>query len=45
MVFLRPRITRTPEQAAELLREVEQKMPLIQSWKEGQAEPETQPKN
>lgn len=34
MVFLRPRITRTPEQAAELLREVENKMPLIREWQE-----------
>ena len=32
MVFLRPRITRTPEQAAELLRHIERKTPMIQSW-------------
>jgi general secretion pathway protein D len=34
MVFLRPRITRTPEQVRELLREVEEKMPLIRKWEE-----------
>jgi type II secretion system protein D len=34
MVFLRPRITRTPEQAAELFRETEQKVPLIRNWEE-----------
>jgi type II secretion system protein D len=31
LVFLRPRITRSPEQAAELMRETAQKMPLIHS--------------
>ena len=30
MVFLRPRITRTPEQAKELLNEIESKTPNIQ---------------
>ena len=34
MVFLQPRITRTPEQAKELLREVERKVPLIKNWEE-----------
>jgi hypothetical protein len=34
MVFLRPRITRSPEQAAELMREVQQKVPLIHTWQE-----------
>ena len=32
MVFLRPRITRTPEQAADLLREIGDKTPLIRAW-------------
>lgn len=34
MVFLRPRITRTPAEAAQLLREVESKVPLIRAWDE-----------
>ncbi len=34
MVFLQPRITRTPEQARELLKDVEQKVPLIKNWEE-----------
>ncbi len=34
MVFLQPRITRTPEQARELLRNVEDKVPLIKSWQD-----------
>jgi general secretion pathway protein D len=38
MVFLTPRITRTPEQARELLRETKGKLPLINSWdQEGKA--------
>ena len=43
IVFLRPRITRTPEQAAALLREVERKAPLIRSWEEGSPAMEPQP--
>lgn len=34
MVFLRPRVTRSPEQAQELLREVEQSAPRIKQWRE-----------
>jgi general secretion pathway protein D len=34
MVFLQPRITRSPEQARELLKAVEDKAPLIKSWNE-----------
>lgn len=34
MVFLTPRITRTPEQARELMRSVHEKIPLINSWDE-----------
>ncbi len=36
MVFLRPRITRSPQQAAELLREIEEKTPLIRTWQDEQ---------
>jgi type II secretion system protein D len=32
MVFLQPRITRTPEQAQDLLREIDNKVPLIKTW-------------
>lgn len=34
MVFLRTRITRSPEQAAALVREVEKKLPLIRAWED-----------
>lgn len=36
MVLLKPRVTRTPEQVRELLREVEEKAPLIRKWNEDQ---------
>jgi general secretion pathway protein D len=32
MVFLRPKVIRTPEDAQDALREVNQKTPLIQKW-------------
>jgi len=32
MVFLRPKITRTPEQARALYNETRQKLPLINNW-------------
>ncbi|MBA4150280.1 MAG: hypothetical protein H0X66_19390 [Verrucomicrobia bacterium] len=38
MVFLRPRVVRTPEEARELLKEVEAKTPLISKSKEKEAE-------
>ncbi|MGV3773205.1 MAG: secretin N-terminal domain-containing protein [Verrucomicrobiales bacterium] len=34
MVFLTPRVTRTPEQARELLQAVKRKAPLIQNWQD-----------
>ena len=34
MVFLRPKITRTPEQARELLRDLDRKAPLLKAWRE-----------
>lgn len=34
MVFLRPRIIRTPEDARELLRDVDEKAPLVKKWQE-----------
>jgi type II secretory pathway component GspD/PulD (secretin) len=34
MVFLRPKITRSVDQARALLHEVEEKTPLIRSWQE-----------
>ncbi len=34
MVFLRPRITRTPEQAKELMEEMDRKAPLIKKWRD-----------
>jgi len=37
LVFLRPRVTRTPEEARELLEEVNKKTPLIQSWEQTEA--------
>jgi general secretion pathway protein D len=41
MVFLRPRITRSPEEAKQLLEEVEKKTPLIKEW-EKDAQPKQQ---
>ena len=32
MVFLTPKVVRTPEQAKEMLREIEKKAPLIKQW-------------
>jgi len=32
LVFLRPQVTRTPEEAEQLLRDVQQRTPLIQRW-------------
>ena len=34
MVFLRPKVVRTPEQARELYEEIERKSPLIKQWKD-----------
>ena len=34
LVFLRPKVVRTPEQARELLEEMDQKAPLIKKWKD-----------
>jgi general secretion pathway protein D len=34
MVFLRPRITRTPDEARQLLEQIDQKAPRIQRWRE-----------
>ncbi len=38
MVFLRPRVIRTPEDASNVLREVDNKAPLVKKWQED-AEP------
>ena len=35
MVFLRPRVVRSPEEAKELLNEVDKKAPLLKEWREG----------
>ena len=35
MVFLRPKVTRTPAETQELLEEIYQKSPLIRDWKDG----------
>lgn len=35
MVFLRPRITRTPEEARALLEEIDSKAPLLRPWRNG----------
>jgi hypothetical protein len=32
MVFLRPRITRTPEEAAQLMQEVRERTPRLNEW-------------
>ncbi len=37
LVFLRPRITRTPQEAKALLEEVNKKTPLIQNWEQTEA--------
>lgn len=37
MVFLRPRVTRSPEEARELLEETDRKAPLLRPWREGNA--------
>ena len=45
MVFLRPKVTRTPEDAQELMNEINQKAPHVKKWKDElhpQVEPETQ---
>jgi general secretion pathway protein D len=34
MVFLRPKVVRTPEQAQQLMQEIEKKAPLIKQWEE-----------
>jgi general secretion pathway protein D len=39
MVFLRPRVTRSPEEARELLQETDRKAPLLRPWREGTAQP------
>src|SRR6185436_16191607 len=35
MVFLRPRVVRTPAEAQELLEEIDRKAPLIKGWRNG----------
>jgi len=45
IVFLRPKVVRTPEQARELLEEMDKKAPLIKKWKEqDQRKEEEKPK-
>ncbi len=45
IVFLRPKVVRTPEQARELLEEMDKKAPLIKKWKdENQRKEEEKPK-
>lgn len=39
MVFLRPKITRTPEEARALLEEIDTRAPLLKRWKEGPIHP------
>jgi type II secretory pathway component GspD/PulD (secretin) len=34
MVFLRPRVTRTPEEARLLLEEADRRAPLVKKWRE-----------
>lgn len=43
MVFLRPRVVRTPEEARELARDLDEKFPLVKKWKDG-IPPETKGK-
>ena len=33
MVFLRPKVVRTPQEAAELLEEMDKKAPLLKKWR------------
>ena len=40
MVFLRPRVVRTPEEAEQLLEEVDRKAPLIRGWRENGVGPD-----
>jgi len=35
MVFLRPRVVRTPEEAREMLNDVDKKLPKLKDWREG----------
>ena len=37
LVFMRPKITRTPQEARELLQEVNKRMPLIEKWETSEA--------
>jgi general secretion pathway protein D len=37
LVFLRPKVTRTPQEARALLEEVNKRMPLIQNWEQTEA--------
>jgi type II secretory pathway component GspD/PulD (secretin) len=34
LVFLRPKVTRTPQEAKALLDDVNKRMPLIQNWEQ-----------
>ena len=43
MVFLRPRVVRSPEEAGELSRDMDEKFPLVRKWKDG-IPPETKGK-
>jgi general secretion pathway protein D len=43
LVFLRPKVVRSPEQARELLEEARKSMPLIQKWEQNEAP--IQPRN
>lgn len=44
MVFLRPKITRTPEEARALLQDLDHRAPLLRPWRNGiNAAPETDP--
>ncbi|MBX3746726.1 MAG: hypothetical protein KF833_15565 [Verrucomicrobiae bacterium] len=44
MVFLRPKITRTPEEARALLQDIDHRAPLLRPWRDGiNAIPETDP--
>ena len=40
MVFLRPKVVRSPEEAKQLLEETDRKAPLVKQWQD-----DTQPKN
>jgi general secretion pathway protein D len=43
LVFMRPKITRTPQEAHQLLEEVNKRMPLIEKWEKEQAADATRP--